>query len=233
MACGMNYLPQQKRKVRTASTQIKLNSLALSKVALEHWERKGTPLRVAIDISIWTFQLQSGQKGSNPALRTFHYRLCRLLQSNLLPLFVFDGPAKPPFKRNHATSGFTGQHWQTTQLKRLVAAFGFVAWDAPGEAEAECAALQRLGVVDLVVTEDVDAVMFGAGVVAREVAEGKKRSHVVVYEDVVGKTGLDRQGLVLVAMMSGGDYLPAGVPNCGPKIAVEVHPPPHLFPIFW
>lgn len=108
-----------------------------------------------------------------------------------------------------------------------------MAWDAPGEAEAECAALQRLGVVDLVVTEDVDAVMFGAGVVAREVAEGKKRSHVVVYEDVVGKTGLDRQGLVLVAMMSGGDYLPAGVPNCGPKIAVEVHPPPHLFPIFW
>ena len=109
-------------------------------------------------------------------------------------------------------------------MKRLIRAFGFVVWEAPGEAEAECALLERMGVVDLVVTEDVDAVMFGAGRVAREVAgEGTRgRSHVVVYEDVVGKTGLDRDGFVLVAMMSGGDYLPAGIPDCGVKSAVEV-----------
>lgn len=100
-----------------------------------------------------------------------------------------------------------------------------MTWEAPGEAEAECAALWRWGLVDLVVTEDVDALMFGAGRVAREsgAGEGKRRGAVVVYEDVGGKVGLDRDGLVLVAMMSGGDYLPAGIPNCGPKIAVEVH----------
>jgi holliday junction resolvase YEN1 len=108
-------------------------------------------------------------------------------------------------------------------LKKLIRAFGFVYWDAPGEAEAEAAMLQRCGVVDVVFTEDVDALMFGAGRVGREVGgvvHGK--SHVVVYEDVEEKTGLDRDGLVLCAMMSGGDYLPAGLPNCGPKIAVEV-----------
>lgn len=33
--------------------------------------------------------------------------------------------------------------------------------------------------------------------------------------------GLDREGMVLVALMSGGDYLPEGVPNCGVKVACE------------
>jgi holliday junction resolvase YEN1 len=174
---------------------------------------------VAVDTSIWSFQIQSGKKGSNPALRTFYYRLCRLLKLNINPIFVFEGSQKPPFKRNQPAK--SGQHFETKALKALVHAFGFVTWDSPGEAEAECALLQKRGVVDLVITEDVDALMFGAEKVAREIPE-KNRSHVCLYENVEERIGLDKDGLVLVAMMSGGDYLPAGVPKCGPKIAVEV-----------
>jgi Holliday junction resolvase YEN1 len=36
-----------------------------------------------------------------------------------------------------------------------------------------------------------------------------------------GASGLDREGMVLVALMSGGDYLPEGVPGCGVKVACE------------
>jgi len=39
--------------------------IALSKYALEHFETTGRPLRIAIDISIWLFQIQSG-KGVTP-----------------------------------------------------------------------------------------------------------------------------------------------------------------------
>ena len=179
-------------------------------------------MRVAIDTSIWAFQVQSGKEGSNPALRTFYYRLCRLLQSNIEPLFVFDGPQKPPFKRNQKTA-FLAQTFETKQLKALITAFGFMSWDAPGEAEAECALFEKLGVVDMVITEDVDCLMFGAKRVGREV-KNRTRSHVDFYSNVEEVTGLDKDGLVLVAMMSGGDYLPAGIANCGPKIAVEVPP---------
>ena len=35
--------------------------LALSKLAVETYEQKGRPLRLAIDISIWLFQIQSGK----------------------------------------------------------------------------------------------------------------------------------------------------------------------------
>jgi hypothetical protein len=35
--------------------------IALSKYAVQHFEKTGRPLRIAIDISIWLFQIQSGK----------------------------------------------------------------------------------------------------------------------------------------------------------------------------
>src|SRR5579859_4972422 len=122
--------------------------VALAKLAVETFQKTGRPLRIAIDTSIWSFQVQNGtDQGSNPALRTFYYRLCRLLSANVRPLFVFDGPQKPPFKRNQRTGQFYGgQSIEDMLTKKLIRAFGFEYWDAPGEAEAECALFQRLGI---------------------------------------------------------------------------------------
>ena len=112
-------------------------------------------------------------------------------------------------------------------MRRLIKLFGFQTHDAPGEAEAECALLQRHGIVDAVLSEDVDTIMFGCTRTLRNwTAEGTKGgktpTHVSMYsvdaEDFL-KSGLDREGMVLVALMSGGDYLPEGVPGCGPKVA--------------
>lgn len=57
-------------------------------------------------------------------------------------------------------------------------------------------------------------------------AEGKgtRPTHVTTYdveESNMTDLGLDREGMVLVALMSGGDYIPEGVPGCGPKVACE------------
>jgi Holliday junction resolvase YEN1 len=41
------------------------------------------------------------------------------------------------------------------------------AWQAPGEAEAELAALSKLHLVDAIITEDSDAVVFGATTILR------------------------------------------------------------------
>lgn len=206
-------------------------TVALAKLATETFQETRRPLRLAIDTSIWIFQVQNGtDQGSNPALRTFYYRLCRLLAANVQPVFVFDGPKKPPIKRNQRTGQFHGGVSIEDMLtKRLIKTFGFDYWDAPGEAEAECAVFQKLGKVDIVITEDVDCVMFGAMKVGRELPDTKTRTHMQLYKDVKRRTGLDKDGLVLVAMMSGGDYLPAGVPGCGPKIAAEVPPSPSSF----
>ena len=52
----------------------------------------------------------------------------------------------------------------------------------------------------------------------------KSPTHVNVYNAESTKTekGLDSEGMILVALMSGGDYIPAGVPGCGVKTACEV-----------
>ncbi|KAI9811740.1 MAG: hypothetical protein M1827_005285 [Pycnora praestabilis] len=202
--------------------------VALSKLAVEAFERTGRPLRIAVDTSIWQFQIQSGKGGSNPALRTLYYRLLRLLALSIQPLFVFDGPNKPPFKRNVRTNP------NTTSLpnyltKHLLKLFGFPYHIAPGEAEAECALFQREGIVDAVLSEDVDTLMFGCGRSIRNWSSdgtrgNKSPTHVNVYDAKkirTGKAGLDKDGMVLVALMSGGDYIPAGVIGCGIKIACE------------
>lgn len=171
--------------------------------------------------------MQAARGGSNPAIRTLFYRLLRLLSLSIQPIFVFDGPNKPVFKRNKRSG--RGDGVATSMAKRLIRLFGFQAHDAPGEAEAECALLQQHGIVDAVLSEDVDTIMFGCTRTLRNwSAEGTKGSktptHISVYDTAElrqGESGLDREGMVLVALMSGGDYLPEGIPGAGVKVACE------------
>ena len=219
--------------------------IALSKLAIEKYEASGRPLRIAIDVSIWQFQIQAGQGkstkfslylsslltslgGTNPAIRTFYYRLLRLLSASVQPLFVFDGPRKPMFKRNKR-SGHNAGSLPNVLTKQLLKLFGFPFHIAPGEAEAECALLQREGIVDAVLSEDVDTLMFGCALTLRNwSSEGSRGNHapthVSMYDAQVtkeGKSGLDREAMILIAMMSGGDYITEGIPGCGIKLACQ------------
>ena len=199
----------------------------MSKLAVEHIENTGRPLRIAIDISIWQFQIQSGEGGKNPALRTLYYRLLRLLALSIQPLFVFDGSQKPPFKRGSKTTS-NAACLPNFLSKELLKCFGFPYHIAPGEAEAECALLQKEGIVDAVLSEDVDTLMFGCTLnlrnwTAEAVRGNKSPTHVSVYHAATTKTKtrLNSEGMILVALMSGGDYIPAGIPGCGIRTACE------------
>ena len=167
--------------------------------------------------------------GKNPELRTLYYRLLRLLSLFIQPLFVFDGPDKPPFKRGVRTNpnAAAASAYFSQNTKELIALFGFPIHQAPGEAEAECALLQQSGIVDAVLSEDVDTLMFGCTMHLRNWSpastKGKVPTHVDLYRAEVtqDRSGLDREGMILVAMMSGGDYLPGGVEGCGIKTACQ------------
>lgn len=186
-----------------------------------------------MDISIWLFQAQAGRGGQNPELRTLFFRLVRLLALPIHPLFVYDGRQKPPFKRGKATTGRSfGSAPIISLSKILIDLFKFPRHDAPGEAEAECARLQQVGVVDAVMSNDVDALMFGSTLTvmnfSKESSSGTTAAtHVDCYrtEGVLGmanNVGLSRAGMILFAMLSGGDYLPSGVTKCGSKLAGEI-----------
>jgi Holliday junction resolvase YEN1 len=122
--------------------------------------------RIGIDASIWFFHAAYGKEGENPELRTLFFRCCRLLQAPLLPLFVFDGPKRPAIKRGKRVGG--SAHWLTQGMKNIIEAFGFEWRMAPGEAEAELAYLNSIGVIDAVLSDDVDNFLFGATLVIRK-----------------------------------------------------------------
>lgn len=200
--------------------------ISATKLAVDKLEQTGRPFRLAIDISIWQFQVQAARGGSNPAIRTLFYRLLRLLGLSIQPIFVFDGPNKPVFKRNKRSG--RGDGVATSMAKRMIRLFGFQIHDAPGEAEAECALLEQQGIVDAVLSEDVDTIMFGCRRTLRnwssEGTKAKTPTHMSMYdveELQKGGSGLDREGMVLVALMSGGDYIPEGIPGAGVKLACE------------
>jgi hypothetical protein len=202
--------------------------IALSKLAVEHLEKTGRPFRIAIDVAIWQFQNQAGQGGANPALRTLYYRLLKLLALPIHPLFVYDGKDKPLTKRNKTVKAY-GTCILDEMSKELIQAFRFPYHTAPGEAEAECALLQRRGVVDAVMSQDVDTLMFGSTITLRDWSKegtkgSKTPSHVNVLraEETLTNTGLDSDGMILVALLSGGDYNTEGVPGFGPSLACEI-----------
>lgn len=216
-------------------------------------------LRLGIDASLWLFHAQQSSGGSNPALRLLFYRLAKLLALPVLVLFVFDGPDRPAWKRGKQVKG--RQHAVEQPLTELIEAFGFSWMRAPGEAEAQLASMSRDGVLDAVVTDDADALLFGAQVVIRNWGKnlsgtkasrtpeevdpptqatqatqaengelqllGSDKDHLITMYTAhnlveCDELGLDRDALVLIALMSGGDYDTTGLAQCGVKIALAL-----------
>jgi Holliday junction resolvase YEN1 len=125
-------------------------------------------LRIGIDISSWLFHAQKSIGGYNPQLRLLFYRLCRLLAvPDVHPVFVFDGPQRPKEKRGKVVQKYRENSF-VKDLKDLITAFGFVVHDALGEAEAEMAKMVQRGILDAVMSDDVDCFVFGATLVIRK-----------------------------------------------------------------
>ncbi|KAF8272711.1 hypothetical protein EI94DRAFT_1795938 [Lactarius quietus] len=193
-------------------------------------------LRIGIDASIWFFHAAHGREGENPELRTLFFRCAKLVSAPFLPLFIFDGPKRPKVKRGKRITG--EKHWLVDSMKGIIEAFGFEWRMAPGEAEAELAYLNNIGIIDAVLSDDVDNFLFGAKMVIRNAsatlsgnskhatknADGRvDGNHSTVYTsaDILAHPSvqLTRGGLILIGLLSGGDYHQAGLPRCGPGIA--------------
>ncbi|KAJ2911583.1 hypothetical protein MD484_g8831, partial [Candolleomyces efflorescens] len=97
---------------------------------------------------------------------------------------------------------------------------------APGEAEAELACLNRSGYIDYVFTPDCDAFLFGAKKVIRSPQLEENRDIVQFYDaDALRQhepQALSPTGLRFVAVLSGGDYCMEGLQGCGLVTAVTL-----------
>ncbi|EJF60479.1 hypothetical protein DICSQDRAFT_162059 [Dichomitus squalens LYAD-421 SS1] len=174
--------------------------------------------------------------GVNPELRTLFFRLAQWSKLPVSLLFVFDGRGRPLEKRG-SKMGKSGSHELAPKFKELIKLFGMDWREAKGEAEAELAFLNQVGAIDAVVTDDIDCLIFGAQTVIKNFgldlsgnkgnppknADGntsKAHAHVYTADDIRRHPDvrLTRDGLILFALMSGGDY-DTGIFRCGPAMA--------------
>ncbi|CDS04155.1 hypothetical protein LRAMOSA07110 [Lichtheimia ramosa] len=164
-------------------------------------------LFIAIDIALWVFQANSAKGGRRPHLRLMFYRFCRLFELGIRAVLVFDGPNRPSFKRDREISTLPYNSELRRTVITLAKLFNFFVWHANGEAEAECAVLERLGFVDMVMTGDVDAFLFGAKRLIRQWPT-KRYSPIPCYDMswITDTTGLDRSDMILIALLRGSDY---------------------------
>ncbi|KAJ7847602.1 PIN domain-like protein [Mycena olivaceomarginata] len=198
----------------------------------EGFKRNGEecqPIIVGVDASIWMYQadraLTYGNtiQGPNPQLRILFYRIAYLLTFPIRVVFVFDGPARPEIKRG--TNVLARGHPLTSPFQKLIEVFGYHWHTAPGEAEAELGQLSDLSIIDLVITTDIDALIFGARTLMIFPNKRKDKNQITLYttENIFSTPGvsLTRGGLLLLALLAGGDYH-TGIRGCGIGLAHAV-----------
>ncbi len=189
------------------------------------------------------------------------YRIINLIEAGIKPVFVFDG--KPPdlkaatlqerrrikevakkrweeakatgsddaFKYAQSTSRITEDITRST--KRLLGYMGMPIVKAPSDGEAQASFMAMNGDVDYVGSQDYDSLLFGSGMLLRNLTvTGKrklpgKRVYVDVKPELIDlHAGLDRleitrEQLVDMAILMGTDFN-KGIKGIGPKRALKL-----------
>jgi len=107
------------------------------------------------------------------------------------------------------------------ELIALLQLFGIPYILSPMEAEAQCAKLEQLGLVDGIVSDDSDTWLFGASTVYKNIFDEKKYVEVYLASDIEKDIGLDREDMICMALLLGSDYTP-GISGIGIVNAAEI-----------
>ncbi|KAK7464189.1 hypothetical protein VKT23_006355 [Stygiomarasmius scandens] len=195
----------------------------------EGFQRKyhhGRKLNLGVDASLYLASIKAAQLWrtnihlSSDPLQTLFHQLCRYIRTPINLIYVFDGANRPALKQN--TRVINRQVLFHEKAKTLIRAFGFHVYDTTyADAEAELVNLAHNGTVDGIITEDGDAVVFGAPQIFRINRNSTgTRVFLDVYsaEKIEKDLGLSHAGLILFALLVGGDYHD-GVEGCGPATA--------------
>lgn len=107
------------------------------------------------------------------------------------------------------------------QIMVMLRLFGIPYITAPMEAEAQCAALVELGLVEGIITDDSDVFLFGGTRVYKNMFNQSKTVECFFLADFARELSIDREKLVHLAYLLGSDYV-EGIPGVGPVVAMEL-----------
>ncbi|DAC09386.1 MAG TPA: flap structure-specific endonuclease [Candidatus Poseidoniales archaeon] len=190
-------------------------------------------------------------------LMGFLQRTCALLEHRIIPVYVFDGDS-PALKANelaarrerrqeseeqYAAARAAGDHRLAQKLaarimhyspemvqetKDMLDLLGVPWVHAAAEGEAQAAVMAQRGHLDVVATQDWDALLYGSPILVRNLmADGTKRYGRTIYAERINldamreELDLTQEQLVDLGIMIGTDFHP-GIRGVGPKTGLKL-----------
>lgn len=152
-----------------------------------------------------------------------HARFAQELNNNTTTRINFDEELKQLRAQQKKDRRDADEVTQTmiSECQHLLTLFGLPYITAPMEAEAQCAELVRLGLVDGIVTDDSDTFLFGGTRVYKNMFNAAKFVECYLANDLTSEFALTREKLIDIAQLLGSDYTP-GIPGIGPVSALEL-----------
>lgn len=106
-------------------------------------------------------------------------------------------------------------------VQDLLARFGIPFITAPMEAEAQCAELELIGLVDGIITDDSDCFLFGGDRIYKNLFNEKNFVECYQDGDISEELGLTRYNMIELAILLGSDYTD-GLKGIGKVTAMEI-----------
>lgn len=190
-------------------------------------------------------------------LMGFLDRTTGLLEKGIIPVFIFDGihpdlksetiasrkkssqDAEKKWKEALENGDYKeAQKWAQRCVKytpemveetiEMLHLLGVPAFRAAAEGEAQASVMAAKGDLDLVATQDWDALLYGSPVLIRNImSDGSKRmgrtikAEKIILNDILKDNELTREELVDLGIMIGTDFHP-GIKGIGPKTGLKL-----------
>lgn len=198
-------------------------------------------------------QLMNDDGETTSHLMGMFYRSIRMLENGIKPVYVFDGKPpdmksgeleKRKERREEAQKALekaeeagdeeniekfnrrlvkvSRQH--NDECKELLKLMGVPFIEAPGEAEAQCAAMVKAGKVYATGTEDMDALTFGTNVQLRHLTVAESRKLPIKefhYQKILDELGMNKDEFIDLCILLGCDYCDS-IRGIGPKRAYDL-----------
>ena len=190
------------------------------------------------------------------------YRNINLLLEGIKPIYVFDGKppelkqkeiasrvsrkqdAEEKYEQAKSSQDIEGMRKYSAQFvkmndeiieqsKSLLKAMGIPVVQAPGEGEAEAAALVHAGKAFAAASQDYDALLYSSPRLIRNLTLSRRRKtssgvyvttsiESVEFQDLLNKLQIDKDQLISLGILVGTDFNPGGIKGIGQKKALEI-----------
>jgi len=152
-----------------------------------------------------------------------HARFAQELTNNTATRVDFDEELKQLRAQQKKDRRDADEVTQTmiAECQQLLTLFGLPYVTAPMEAEAQCAELVNLGLVDGIVTDDSDTFLFGGTRVYKNMFNTAKFVECYLAQDLTSEFSLTREKMIAIAQLLGSDYT-TGITGIGPVTALEI-----------